>query len=58
MDDIVKEEYYCPRCGSLLKEKLPTNDKYLIVNKEHTLRLFCPCGYYRDEIIKDIYIHD
>lgn len=51
--DIVPEVYYCPRCGLILKEKLP-KDKYIVVNLDKKLRLFCTCGYYRDEIINDL----
>jgi hypothetical protein len=49
-DDIVPEEFWCPRCGGILKEKRP-KDKRLVRNEEITVRIFCPCGYYRDEIL-------
>jgi C4-type Zn-finger protein len=48
-DDIIKEEFKCPRCGETLKEKFP-KDKFIVRRKLLTLRLFCSCGYYRDEI--------
>lgn len=51
-DDVVKMEYRCPLCGSILKEKRPKKDKYLIVNKQNIVRFFCVCGYYRDDIVK------
>ena len=50
-NDIIKGEFKCPLCGSLLWEKRP-KDKYIILNKELTVRLYCRCGYYRDDIVK------
>ena len=49
--DIIKGDYRCPHCQSLLNEKRP-KDKFVIRNKERTVRLFCVCGYYRDDIVK------
>lgn len=49
-DDILKKEFRCLRCGGILKEKRPLNDKFLFKDINRTIRLFCPCGYYRDEI--------
>jgi len=51
--DIIPEQFNCPRCGSILFEKIP-NDKYVLKNKLNTIRLSCTCGYYRDEIIDDL----
>jgi len=52
MQNVFMDNKHCPRCGGPLKERKPTNDKYLIVGKEQTIRYRCPCGYYRDEIIQ------
>lgn len=49
-DDIIKKEFFCPRCDSKLMEKIP-KDKFIVNKKEFTVRLYCPCGYYRDEIV-------
>lgn len=51
IDDVVNGEYHCPLCNALLKEKRPKKDKYLIINKDYIVRLFCVCGYYRDDIV-------
>jgi uncharacterized C2H2 Zn-finger protein len=53
IDDVVKGEYHCPRCGGMLKEKRPTDDKFLVRNKDKTIRLKCPCGYYEDRVVDD-----
>lgn len=50
-DEVLKQDYNCPRCGSKLQEKRPKKDKFIILNKNLTVRFFCPCGYYRDEIV-------
>jgi len=50
-DDVVLGEYTCPRCGSVLKEKRP-KDRHLAREKDRTVRLFCPCGYVRDLVVK------
>lgn len=47
--DVIKGEFKCPHCGSLLFEKRP-KDKYIVRNKERIIRLSCVCGYYRDEV--------
>ena len=51
LDDIIKGDYHCPRCGQLLREKKP-KDRFIIRNKDTTIRLSCVCGYYEDRIIK------
>ena len=51
MNDIIKGEYYCPRCGCLLDEKRPLKDKHIVINKNFTVRLSCKCGYYEDRVI-------
>lgn len=51
MDDIIKGEFYCIRCGGLMSEKRPVNDKFLVVNKNKIVRLQCKCGYYEDKVI-------
>lgn len=48
--DILKKDYICPKCGCKLFEKRP-KDKFIICNKENTVRLSCMCGYYRDEVV-------
>lgn len=45
---------HCPKCRGPLHQKKPSNDNYLIVEKESVIRFWCPCGYYRDEVIKKI----
>ena len=51
MEDVLKQDFNCPRCGGKMFEKRP-KDKYIIRNKERTVRLTCVCGYYRDDIVK------
>jgi hypothetical protein len=56
-DDIIKGEFFCPKCGSKLKEKRPVNDKRIVKNKDKIVRFFCVCGYYRDgEVNSDDFI--
>lgn len=50
-NDIVKGEFHCPRCGGRMNEKRPKVDKRLVRNKERTVRLSCPCGYYEDRVL-------
>jgi C4-type Zn-finger protein len=50
MDDVLKEDYECPKCGNKMFEKRP-KDKYVVRNKELTVRLYCVCGYYRDDVV-------
>jgi hypothetical protein len=50
--DILKEDFNCPRCKNKMFEKRPTKDKYIVRNKERTVRLSCVCGYYRDDLVK------
>ena len=54
--DIIKQEYKCPRCYSILFEKKP-KDKFVVRNINNTVRLFCTCGYYSDIIVKDEDFH-
>jgi transcription initiation factor IIE alpha subunit len=49
-DDVVLQDFNCPRCGAKLKEKRP-QDSRLVRHQNKTVRLFCPCGYYRDELV-------
>ncbi len=51
-NDIISKTFYCPRCQAVLKKKRPS-DKFLVVDKEQIVRLFCPCGYYRDEKVNE-----
>jgi hypothetical protein len=51
VDNIIKGDFYCPRCGELMREKRPKNDKFLIRHREKTVRLSCLCGYYQDRIV-------
>ena len=51
INDIVKGEFHCPRCGGLMNEKRPKGDKFLVRNKDRTVRLQCPCGYYEDRVL-------
>ena len=48
--DVIKGEFYCPRCGILMMEKKP-KDRFVVRNKEKTVRLYCCCGYIEDRII-------
>ncbi len=48
--DVLKKDFNCPKCNGKMFEKRP-KDKFVIVNKEHTVRLACVCGYYRDDIV-------
>lgn len=50
MEDILKHDFNCPRCGGKLFEKRP-KDKYIVRDKDRTVRLSCVCGYYRDDIV-------
>lgn len=50
-DDVVKQDYYCPRCNLKMMEKRPKKDKHVIVHKDQVVRLSCVCGYYRDEVL-------
>ena len=52
-EDIIAGEFHCPRCGAVMREKKPKADKYLVRNKEKTVRLLCRCGYYEDKIVTD-----
>ena len=47
------DNFHCPKCGGPIQKRKPSNDTHLIVKKEKTIRLWCPCGYYRDEIIEE-----
>jgi hypothetical protein len=49
--DIVKGNFHCPRCGGLMREKRPNADKFLVRNREKTVRLSCLCGYYEDRVL-------
>ena len=51
-DDVITGEFYCPRCGGLLKEKRPKADTRLVCNKEFIVRLMCQCGHYEDKVVK------
>ena len=51
-NNVVKGDFYCPRCKGKMIEKRPTNDKRVVVNKNHTVRLKCPCGYYEDRVME------
>lgn len=57
-DDVIKGEFKCPRCGAVLKEKRPLKDRLLLRHKERTVRLYCPCGYLRDEVVRPEDFHD
>ena len=48
--DIIKNEFFCPRCWLLLMEKKPKS-KFIIRNKDRTVRLYCKCGYFEDRIV-------
>lgn len=50
-EDIIKGDFYCPRCGELLREKRPLKDKFIVRNKDRTVRLSCRCGYYEDRVV-------
>jgi hypothetical protein len=52
MDDIIIQEFRCLRCGSIMIEQIPKEDKHLVRDKEKIVRLHCPCGYYEDRIVK------
>lgn len=43
----------CPKCDGKLMKKKPVHDKFLKGKEHRIVRLFCPCGYYRDEIVQD-----
>lgn len=53
IEDIITGEQHCPKCGYLMREIRPRNDKHLVIKKEHTVRFLCPCGYYEDRVIVD-----
>jgi len=56
--DVVKGEWKCPRCGGTLMEKRPKSK--FVLKKATTVRLFCMCGYIRDEQVspEDFYKRD
>lgn len=49
-EDVIKGDFHCPRCGAVMKEKKP-KDRFVVRNKERTVRLYCPCGYIEDRVI-------
>lgn len=51
MSDVVKQEFKCIRCGGLMIEKRPKEDKFIINNKNRIVRLLCPCGHYEDRVM-------
>jgi hypothetical protein len=53
IENIFMDVKHCPQCGGVLRQKRPYDDIHLIIKKNATVRLWCPCGYYRDEV--DIY---
>lgn len=55
-DQYFLNKTHCPRCGGSLNKRIPRNDTHLVTHKKNTIRYWCPCGYYRDEV--DIYNHD
>jgi hypothetical protein len=46
------DNHHCPKCGGPLHQRIPKDDQHLIVHKENVIRFWCPCGYYKDEIIE------
>lgn len=53
MDQYFLNNDHCPKCHGPLNKRFPKQDEHLMVDKEKTIRLWCPCGYYRDEILKE-----
>lgn len=52
--DIVRGDFHCPRCGGLMEENRPEEDKHLVINKHLTVRLKCPCGHYEDRVMNKL----
>ncbi|TRO54807.1 hypothetical protein E2P64_08365 [Candidatus Bathyarchaeota archaeon] len=50
IDDVIKGDYHCPRCGLVMKEKKP-KDRHIVRDKDRTVRLFCVCGHLRDIVV-------
>lgn len=50
MEDVLKKDFACPKCGDKMFEKRP-KDKFIVRDKDRTVRLSCVCGYYRDDIV-------
>lgn len=53
MEQVFLDKLHCPNCQGPLYKRFPKEDRHLVVNKETTVRYWCPCGYYRDEIEGD-----
>lgn len=48
MDQVFMDNNHCPRCRGTLNKRKPSKDKFLGIKTENMIRLWCPCGYYKD----------
>lgn len=48
----MRGDYFCPRCRSKMIEKRPKKDRFLVRNRELSVRLICSCGYYEDRVLE------
>lgn len=48
--DVVKGDFNCPRCRQIMMEKRPKS-RFIVRNKEKTVRLYCRCGYTEDRVL-------
>jgi len=52
IENIFLDNEHCPKCQGPLFQRKPKKDKHITVEKEDTIRFWCRCGYYKDEVIK------